>query len=84
MAAYEPFVKQTLNAGAYVILDCHNYARFNGKIIGEEGGPSTDSFAGMWATFAKKYADNSKIIYGLMSTLYLQGLLLMHQLTIAS
>jgi hypothetical protein len=39
----------------------HNYARWNGAIIGQ-GGPTNDQFAGLWSQVAAKYKSNPKII----------------------
>ncbi|KZP02120.1 glycoside hydrolase family 5 protein [Athelia psychrophila] len=50
----------------YVILDLHNYARWNGGIIGQ-GGPTNAQFANVWSQIAKKYASQSKIIFGIMN-----------------
>ncbi|EIN08978.1 endoglucanase [Punctularia strigosozonata HHB-11173 SS5] len=63
---YDALVQACLDAGAYCIIDVHNYARWNGEIIGQ-GGPSDDMFASIWASIAAKYADNSKIIFGVMN-----------------
>lgn len=52
--------------GVRCILDIHNYARWNGKIIGQ-GGPSNEQFANVWEQFAKKYAKEDRIIFGLMN-----------------
>jgi endoglucanase len=40
-AQYDALVRAALDAGAYVMLDLHNYARWNGAIVGQ-GGPSND------------------------------------------
>jgi hypothetical protein len=40
-ATYDALVKGVTDAGAYAIIDIHNYARWNGAIIGQ-GGPSND------------------------------------------
>ncbi|KZP05179.1 glycoside hydrolase family 5 protein [Athelia psychrophila] len=50
----------------YVILDLHNYARWNGGIVGQ-GGPTNPQFADVWSRIAKKYASQSKIIFGIMN-----------------
>jgi len=63
---YQASVNQALSAGAYVIIDIHNYARWNGAVIGQ-GGPTNDQFAATWGTIAKAYASNPKVIFGIMN-----------------
>ncbi|KAE9368732.1 glycoside hydrolase family 5 protein [Stipitochalara longipes BDJ] len=65
-AAYSLLVQQCLVTGAYCLIDIHNYARFNGAIIGQ-GGPSNAVFASLWASIATKYKGQSKVIFGLMN-----------------
>ncbi|THU89939.1 endoglucanase [Dendrothele bispora CBS 962.96] len=65
-AKYDDLVQACLDTGASCIVDVHNYARWNGAIIGQ-GGPSNDIFASLWSSIAKKYASNSKIIFGVMN-----------------
>ena len=66
MATYDKEVQSCLSTGAYCIIDIHNYARWNGQIIGQ-GGPSNAQFASVWSQLAKKYASQSKIIFGIMN-----------------
>lgn len=47
-------------------IDIHNFARFNGEIIGQ-GGPTDAQFADLWSQLATKYQSNSKVIFGLMN-----------------
>ncbi|KAK7439865.1 Endoglucanase EG-II [Stygiomarasmius scandens] len=65
-AKYDDLVQTCLATGANCIVDIHNYARWNGEIIGQ-GGPSNDIFASLWSNIAQKYASNSKIIFGVMN-----------------
>lgn len=53
------------SSGTYVILDLHNYARFESKQVGTEV-PAAD-FANLWSQLAKKYAGEARIIFGLMN-----------------
>ena len=66
LAEYDGLVQSCLSTGAYCIIDIHNYARWNGQIIGQ-GGPTDDQFASLWSQLAKKYAAESKIVMGLMN-----------------
>ncbi|KAL1737745.1 glycoside hydrolase superfamily, partial [Schizophyllum fasciatum] len=65
---YDATVQSALSSSTspYVILDLHNYARFNNAIVGQ-GGPSNEDLAGLWSQIAKRYADNEKIIFGVMN-----------------
>ncbi|KAI0746981.1 endoglucanase [Daedaleopsis nitida] len=65
-AKYDALVQACLNTGASCIIDLHNYARFNGKIIGQ-GGPTNEEFAAIWTSIASRYANNDKIIFGVMN-----------------
>ncbi|CAK7205349.1 Endoglucanase EG-II [Sporothrix eucalyptigena] len=63
---YDQLVQACLATGAYCIIDIHNYARWNGQIIGQ-GGPTNDQFANLWSQLATKYAAQQKIIFGIMN-----------------
>ncbi|KAK0101824.1 hypothetical protein ONS95_006974 [Cadophora gregata] len=63
---YDLLVKACLATGAHCAIDIHNYARFEGKIIGQ-GGPSNAEFANLWSQIAKKYANESKVVFGIMN-----------------
>ncbi|KAK4685895.1 hypothetical protein P7C73_g4242, partial [Tremellales sp. Uapishka_1] len=65
-ATYDALVQSVLSQGAYAIIDIHNYARWDGAIIGQ-GGPSNEDFASLWTLLATKYAGDSKVIFGIMN-----------------
>ncbi|WWC90297.1 uncharacterized protein L201_005230 [Kwoniella dendrophila CBS 6074] len=65
-ATYDKLVKAALATGAYVMIDVHNYARWNGGVIGQ-GGPSDANFANLWKLLATKYKSESKVIFGIMN-----------------
>jgi len=65
---YDQLVQACLNTGAYCIIDIHNYARWNGNIIGQSNGAVTNAqFASLWSQIATKYKSQSKIIFGIMN-----------------
>ncbi|KAJ3828904.1 endoglucanase [Lentinula raphanica] len=66
MVEYDALVQACLATGASCIIDIHNYARWNGEIIGQ-GGPTNDQFAAVWTSIATKYANEEKIIFGVMN-----------------
>lgn len=68
----------TVTKGAYAILDPHNYMRYNdpssqpysGSVIGntsDETAATTEQFAAFWGELAARFADNEKVIFGLMN-----------------
>lgn len=48
-----------------IILDLHNYARYNGEVLDVDNGG--DMLADLWTRLAKRYAGNPKIAFGLMN-----------------
>ncbi|KAG6830293.1 hypothetical protein H0H92_001371 [Tricholoma furcatifolium] len=65
---YDSTVQTALSSGSdpYVIIDLHNYARWNGGII-NQGGPTDAQFTSIWSQLAAKYQSNPKIIFGVMN-----------------
>ncbi|KAB8664854.1 hypothetical protein FH972_026277 [Carpinus fangiana] len=48
-------------------IDVHNYARWNGGIIGQ-GGPTDHQFSGLWQKLASRYASKgSQMVFGVMN-----------------
>lgn len=64
---YDQLVQACLTTGASCIIDIHNYARYNGQIIGSSGGPTNDQFVSLWTQLATKYGTNNKVIFGVMN-----------------
>jgi endoglucanase len=75
----DAFVNSATNAGAYVILDPHNFARYYPNIsdfgqmqsgitgrIGTAGVPIS-SFADFWSRLADQYKGNDHVIFNLMN-----------------
>ncbi|KAI4930829.1 uncharacterized protein J4E92_004662 [Alternaria infectoria] len=65
-AAYDKLVQGCLATGAVCLLDLHNYARWNGQIVGQ-GGPTNAQFADVWTKIATKYASEKNVAFGLMN-----------------
>jgi endoglucanase len=59
------FVTATTAKGMNVVLDPHNYARWNGSVIGS--GVSNAQFADLWSRLATRYKANSKVIFAIMN-----------------
>ncbi len=60
------FVSAVTATGSTVMLDPHNYARYNGKLIGSSDVPFT-AFADFWSRLANEFKGNPKIMFGLMN-----------------
>lgn len=56
-----------LGTGTFCAIDIHNFARWNGQIIGQSAGVTNDQFTSLWTQLATKYASNPKVIFGLMN-----------------
>ncbi len=72
LARIKKFVALARRAGARVILDPHNYARYHGRIIGAGEGVPTAAFADFWARLAQafgspKSGNRQPVIFGLMN-----------------
>ena len=65
-STYDQIMQACLATSALCILDVHNYARWNGGIIGQ-GGPTNAQYTNLWAQLAQKYASQSNVIFGLMN-----------------
>jgi len=61
----DTLVNYALQKGAYVVLDPHNYARYNGYLIGSTSVSQAD-FADLWSRLAEHYTD-SRVIFALMN-----------------
>ncbi|OTB08545.1 glycoside hydrolase family 5 protein [Hypoxylon sp. CI-4A] len=66
LAQYDQLMENCLATGAHCMIDIHNFARWNGGIIGQ-GGPTDDEFVSLWSQLASKYADNDKVVFELMN-----------------
>lgn len=66
IVALSEFVTYATDAGATVVLDPHNYARYDGELIGSEAVPNA-AFADFWSRIATVFKDNQFVAYGLMN-----------------
>ncbi|KAL1296785.1 hypothetical protein AAFC00_000247 [Neodothiora populina] len=67
-AAYDALVSNCLAVAEMCIVSIHNYARWNGQIIGQSGGSVTNAqFTSLWSQLATKYASKPKVAFGLMN-----------------
>ncbi|KAF2455994.1 glycoside hydrolase superfamily [Lineolata rhizophorae] len=66
-ASYDALVQGCLDSGSELcIIDIHNYARWDGGIVGQ-GGPEDDDLVSLWSQLAEKYADEGKVVFGVMN-----------------
>lgn len=63
---YNTLMMSCLDTGALCVLDIHNYARWNGEIIGQ-GGPTNDDFSALWTSLATEYSNSTNVIFGIMN-----------------
>lgn len=61
-------VQDLTKEGAWVILDLHNYARYDDVKFGE--GVTKEQFASTWRRLATEFSSNPKILFGLMNEPY--------------
>lgn len=68
-AIYDGLVQGCVGAASSLcIIDIHNYARWNGNIIGQSGGAVTDAhLVTIWTDLATKYASESTVAFGIMN-----------------
>jgi len=68
-AAYDKLVQGCASSGAAMcIVDLHNYARWNGKVIAQTaGGPTNEQFASVWSQIATKYKDIPQVAFDIMN-----------------
>lgn len=59
-------VKAILSAGMQVIIDPHNYARYQDQLIGSEAVPQS-AFSDFWRRLATMFANQDGIVFGLMN-----------------
>jgi len=66
-AKYDKLVQGCLGTGADLcIVDVHNYARWNGAIVGQ-GGPTNAQFASIWTLLATKYGSQPRIAFDIIN-----------------
>ncbi|HEY5948034.1 MAG TPA: glycoside hydrolase family 5 protein [Kofleriaceae bacterium] len=51
---------------AYVIIEPHNFARYNDQLVGSTAVPNA-AFADLWSRLAQHYAGNSRVMFGLVN-----------------
>ena len=69
MATYDSMVQACLATGASCILDLHNYARWNGQIVGQSA-ISNDALVSFWTQFVPPPAFPTKINFHRLATEY--------------
>ncbi|KAF8434770.1 glycoside hydrolase superfamily [Boletus edulis BED1] len=63
---YNMLVNACSSTGAYCEIDIHNYARYDGEIIGQ-GGPSNEVFAELWYNIVDYWKYENRVIFGVMN-----------------
>lgn len=65
-ARFQTVVDAATSKGLTVILDPHNYARYDGQIVGSPEVPDA-AFADFWSRLAVPFAQNPRVWFGLMN-----------------
>src|SRR4051812_21918619 len=65
-ARLDTTVADMTGKGAYVIVNPHNFARYNDQLVGSTAVPSS-AFADFWSRLSQRYANNPKVIFGLVN-----------------
>ena len=65
LAALDQLVEHITDSGGYVVLDLHNYSRYQGKLVGSD--IARDTLADVWRRIAEHYRDNAHVLFGLMN-----------------
>jgi endoglucanase len=58
-------ISQITSRGAVAIIDPHNYARYHGREIGDEG--TVAAFADFWGRMANEFKTDPRVWFGLMN-----------------
>lgn len=66
LAALDTLVAHATTIGIKLILDPHNYARYNGNLIGSAQVPDA-AFADFWSRLSTHYKSSDVVIFGLMN-----------------
>ncbi|KAG8892597.1 hypothetical protein FRC00_011843, partial [Tulasnella sp. 408] len=62
---YNDLIKNcTVLPGVHCIVDIHNYARWDGQVIGQSSGVTDNHFVKLWEMIATYYANEPRIIFG--------------------
>lgn len=65
---YDELVQGCIDTGAFCIVDVHNYARWNGQIVGQSDGAVTnDHLESLWKQLATKYQHEYRVVFGVMN-----------------
>jgi len=63
---FKKVIDSVTSNGSVAIIDPHNYARYNNKLIGTEDVP-IDAFVDFWTRLAELFKDNENVWFGLVN-----------------
>jgi endoglucanase len=66
LAHLDALVDHATAAGAFVVLNPHNYARYYGTTVGSPSVPN-DVFADFWGRIAARWASNPRVMFNLVN-----------------
>lgn len=67
LGRYDAVVAKATSRNLAVIVDPHNFGKYNGLLVGVPGGQPNSVFADLWTKLATRYKDNPKVIFGVMT-----------------
>lgn len=65
MRRIDSVIDRAASKGMKVILDVHNYAQYQGSVIGSDSVP-VSTFADLWRRIAERYKNKDSVVFGLM------------------
>lgn len=67
LARYDAVVTKATSRNLAVIVDPHNFGKYNGLLVGVPGGQPNSVFADLWTKLATRYKSYPKVIFGVMT-----------------
>jgi len=69
LVQYDQLIQACLKTGAYCMIDVHNFARWNGDVIGQSGpaGVTDEQFVSLWQQLAVRYANEPNLMFSIMN-----------------
>lgn len=64
---YDAVVVKATSRNLAVIVDIHNFGKYNGLLVGTSGGHPNAVFADIWTKLATRYKSYPNVIFGIMT-----------------
>jgi len=63
LASYKALAQYAASKGMRTIIDCHNFANYNGLAFGTVGGPTVAQYQNLWSQLATAFVGTANIAY---------------------